>query len=85
MRLAVSVGYVQHWKTAPTHTVAGVNELYQQLLPTKIYQQYSETKTCNSTDVKSLMCRKDTESVPRVLSGCSALAQSKYKTRHEAP
>ena len=39
------------WKTAPTHTVAGVYELYQQLLPTKIYQQY-KTKTSNNTDVK---------------------------------
>ena len=35
------------WKTAPTHTVAGVYELYQQLLPTKIYQQY-KTKTSNN-------------------------------------
>ena len=38
-------------KTAPTHTVARVYELYQQLLPTKIYQQY-KTKTSNNTDVK---------------------------------
>ena len=30
------------------------------------------------------MYRKDAESVPRVLSGCGALAQSKYKTRHDA-
>ncbi|CAH3114311.1 unnamed protein product [Pocillopora meandrina] len=71
------------WKTAPTHTVAGVYELYQQLLPTKIYQQY-KTKTSNNTDVKCRMCGKAMESVPHVLSGCSALAQSKYKTRHDA-
>ena len=25
------------WKNAPTHTIAGVQELYQQLLPTKVY------------------------------------------------
>ena len=71
------------WKTAPTDTVAGVNELYQQLLPTKIYQQY-KTKTSNNTDVKCRMCGKAMESVPHVLSGCSVLAQSKYKTRHDA-
>ena len=71
------------WKTAPTHTVAGVYELYQQLLPTKIYQQY-KTKTSNNTDVKCRMCGKAMESVPHVLSGCSILAQSKYKTRHDA-
>ena len=71
------------WKTALTHTEAGVYELYQQLLPTKIYQQY-KTKTSNNTDVKCRMCGKAMESVPHVLSGCSALAQSKYKTRHDA-
>ena len=25
------------WKNAPTHTIAGVQELFQQLLPTKVY------------------------------------------------
>ena len=71
------------WKTAPTHTVAGVYELYQQLLPTKIYQQYKK-KTSNNIDVKFRMCGKAMESVPHVLSGCSALAQSKCKTSHDA-
>ena len=55
------------WKTAPTHTVVGVYELYQQLLPTKIYQQY-ETKTSNNADVKCRRCRKAIDSVPHVLS-----------------
>ena len=66
----------------PTHTVAGVYELYQQLLPTKIYRQY-KTKTSNNTDVKCRMCGKAMESI-HVLSGCSVLVQSKYKTRHNA-
>ena len=25
------------WKTVPTHTIAGISELYEQLLPTKLY------------------------------------------------
>ena len=75
--------WLRRWKTAPTHTVAGVYKLYQKLLPTKIYQQY-KTKTSNNTDVKCRMCGKDVERVPHVLSGCGALAQSKYKTRHDA-
>ena len=72
-----------HWKAVPAHTVAGVYELYQQLLPIKIYQQY-KTKTSNNTYVKCRMCGKAMESVPYDLSGCSVLAQSKYKTRHDA-
>jgi len=30
------------------------------------------------------MCGKTAENVPCVLSGCGALAQSKYKARHDA-
>jgi len=75
--------WLRRWKSAPTHTVAGVYELYQQLLPTKIYQQY-KTKTSNNTDVKCRMCGKGAENVPHVVSGCCALAQSKYKARHDA-
>ena len=71
------------WKTTPTHTVAGVYELYQQRLPTTIYQQY-KTRTSNNTDVKCRMCGKAMESVPHVLSECSVLVQSKCKTRHDA-
>ena len=63
--------------------MARVYELYQQLLPTKIYQQY-KTKTSNNTDVKCCMCGEAAENVPHVLSGCGALAQSKYKARHDA-
>lgn len=49
-----SFSWLCRWKTAPTHTVAGVYELYQQLLPTKIYQQH-KTKTSNNTD-SSVVC-----------------------------
>ena len=49
-----------HWKAVPAHTVAGVYELYQQLLPIKIYQQY-KTKTSNNTYVKCRMCGKAME------------------------
>ncbi|XP_068704491.1 uncharacterized protein [Montipora foliosa] len=31
--------WMSEWKTAPTHTIAGLQELYQQLLPTKVYHQ----------------------------------------------
>ena len=74
--------WLRRWKLRP-RTAAGVYERYQQLLPTKIYQQY-KTKTSNNTDVKCRMCGKAVESVPYVLSGCGALAHSKYKTRHDA-
>ena len=38
------------WKNAPTHTIAGVQELYQQLLPTKVY--YNRKRKSQVTDEK---------------------------------
>ena len=55
------------WKNAPTHTIAGVQELYQQLLPTKVYYNRKA---------------KSQVTVQYILSGCSALAQTKYGQRH---
>ena len=45
------------WKTAPIKTVAGLQELYQQLLPTKLYAP-RKTKTHTGDDEKCRLCRK---------------------------
>ena len=52
-------------------------ELYQQLLPTKVYHQ-KKTGTHTSEDVKCRMCGKAAERQAYVLAGCGVLAQSKY-------
>ena len=75
--------WMSEWKTAPTPTIAGLQELYQQLLPTKVYHQ-EKTGTHKSQDVKCRMCGKAAETQAHVLAGCGALAQSKYMTRHNA-
>ncbi|XP_068733378.1 uncharacterized protein [Montipora capricornis] len=72
---------MSEWKTAPTHTIAGLQELYQQLLPTKVYHK-EKTGTHKSQDVKCRICGKAAETQAHVLAGCGALAQSKYMTRH---
>ena len=69
------------WKTALTHTIAGITELYEQLLPTKLYNA-RKTKSSEESDVRCRMCEKAQESAAHVLSGCSALAQAKYLARH---
>ena len=61
-------------KTAPTHTVAGIHELHQQFLPTKIYST-RKTRTSTKQGVRCRMCGKGQESVAHVLSECGALAQ----------
>ena len=71
--------WMSEWKTAPTHTIAGLRELYQQLLPTKVYHQ-KKTGTHKSWDVKCRMCGKAAETQAHVLAGLD----SKYMTRHNA-
>ena len=69
------------WKAAPTHVVVGIQELYQQLLPTKIFY-HRKVGTSGSGEERCRMCGKATESVPHILAGCEALAQTLYLARH---
>ena len=65
--------WLKEWKTGPSNTIAAVQELYQQLLPTKFYHR-KKTGINTSPDV---LCRKCLESIPHILSGCSTSAQTK--------
>ena len=67
----------------PYISIAGMYELYEQLLPTKLY---TKEKTQTSTDGE-VLCRlfgKVAESVAHALAGCSSLAQTRYLYRHDA-
>ena len=66
------------WKAALTHMVVGIQELYQQLLPTMVFY-HKKVGTSGSGEERS---RKATESVAHILSGCGALAQTLYLARH---
>ncbi|XP_068726011.1 uncharacterized protein [Montipora capricornis] len=59
----------------------GDNLMIDRLLPTKVYHK-EKTGTHKRQDVKCHMCAKAAETQAHVLAGCSALAQSKYMTRH---
>ena len=61
--------------------MAGVYELYEQLLPTKLYQ-VKKIKISQSSTMSCRMCNKAAESVAHILSGCSAFTQNKYLARH---
>ena len=75
--------WMTEWRAAPTHTIAEIMELYEQLLPTKLYNS-RKTKTTADPDARCRMCGKAQESVAHFLSGCSVLAQTKYLSRHNA-
>ncbi|CAH3106036.1 unnamed protein product [Porites lobata] len=63
--------------------VAGMYELYEQLLPTKLYTS-KRIKTCLPDDVMCQLCGKCPESGPHIFAGCSALAHCKYLERHNS-
>ena len=75
--------WLKNWDTAPTHTIAGMLELYEQLTPTKVYYA-RKTQTNHPNDTLCRLCGKTAESIPHVLASCSALAQNKYLARHNA-
>ena len=75
--------WMNNWRTAPTHMITGIQDLYQQLLPTKLYTG-KKIKTTNHLDYICRMCGKGQESVAHVLAGCSAIAQTKYLERHNS-
>ena len=53
--------------------VAGLQELYQQLLPTKVYHH---TGMSGNADQWCRMCGKTSESMGHILAGCSAITQT---------
>ena len=75
--------WLKGWATCPTHTIAGMYELYEQLLPTKLYTK-EKTQTSTDGEVLCRLCGKVAESIAHVLAGCSSLAQTKYLYRNNA-
>ena len=74
--------WLKGWATCPTYTVADMYELYEQLLPTKLYTK-EKTQTLTDGEVLCRLCGKVAESVAHILAG--SLAQTKYLYRHNAP
>ena len=77
-----SFSWLCQWRTCPTFVIAGVYELYEQLLPTRVYHR-KKTRT-GPDQIMCRLCGKETETVAYILAGCSALAHSKYLQRHNA-
>ena len=61
--------------------VVGIQELYQQLLPTKVFY-HRKVGTSGSGEERCRVSGKATDSVPYILAGCVALAQTLYLARH---
>ena len=62
--------WMNSWRSVPTHTIATMQELNQQMSPTKLYHQRKTRKESVTANVMCRMCGKSTESVRFVLAGC---------------
>ena len=61
-------GWLKNWNSCSSH-VAGMHELYQRLLPTRLYYG-KKIGTVPVQDVQCRLCGKAPESVPHILAGC---------------
>ena len=75
--------WITDWKTATTDIIAGVVEVYQQMLPTKSYHK-SKTRLETGQNALCRMCGKASETQTQLLAGFNKLAQLKYLLRHDA-
>ncbi len=77
-----SLAWLSRWKTCPSPTVAAIEEIRQQILPTRMY--YSAKLQQQQPTTKCRFCGKKDETVYHVLSNCDALSPSDYVARHNA-
>ena len=72
---------LNYWRNVPDLVFSVNQAIRQQLVNTKTYQKAKlkyqiENITCR-------MCNVEQETVPHIMCGCSAIAQSIYKSRHD--
>ncbi|PFX27618.1 hypothetical protein AWC38_SpisGene7684 [Stylophora pistillata] len=75
--------WLSKWPTCPTRAIAGMFEIYEQLLPTRLYAIH-KTQASPTSDPSCRLCGTAPESLAHLLSACPALAQTKYLARHDA-
>ena len=78
-----SFWWLNDWRICPAHTIAGMFEIYEQLLPARLCAIHKTQASANS-DPTCRLCGTAPESMAHVLSACLALAQTKYLARHDA-
>lgn len=74
--------WLKSWNLCPSYVISGMHELYEQLLPTKLY--YGKKIGLPTADIMCRLCGTEPESVPHILAGCSSMAQTKYLWRHDS-
>ena len=74
--------WLTNWEDCPSETIRDVEEIYQKLVPTKMY--YRDKLRCQFDSTICQLYKEQTETVAHILAGCPALAQNHYTARHNA-
>ena len=74
------------WEYCPSKTIRDVEEIYQRLVPIKVYYgESADTKLRYLVDSTICqLCKEQPETVAHILAGCPALAQNHYTARHNS-
>jgi len=68
------------WKNIPDVVLRVYTSILQQLLHTKVYR----VKKRKEQDLMCTLCHSAEKTVPHLLCGCSAIAQTINKARHDS-
>ena len=69
------------WKNIPDVVLGVHTSILKQLVPTKIYREKKQKE--QGLDLMCTQCHSAEETVPNLLCGCSAIARTIYKARHD--
>ena len=69
------------WKNIPDAVLILYTSILQQLVPTKVYRVKRQKE--HDLDLVCTLCHSAEETVSYLLCGCSAIAQTIYKARHD--
>ena len=73
--------WMQNWSSCPSGIINEFFLLFYQLLPTRCYAKFRSNEIIE--DVTCRLCKNNQESVKHIISNCSSLVMSLYKTRHD--
>ena len=73
--------WLKNWKSCPTSVIMEFCNLFYQTLSTLCYKQGRCSNDINNTTCR--LCNERQESVKHLMSNCSYLARTAYKSRHD--
>ncbi|KAK2557418.1 hypothetical protein P5673_020538 [Acropora cervicornis] len=75
------INSIMKWKNVPDFVLSVYTSILQQLVATKVSREKKHKE--QGLNLMCTLCHSAEETVPHLLRGCSAIAQTIYKARHD--